>query len=551
MSPDALSTYLINAVWQAPLVAFTALMIARFAGLAPAGRNRVWLTALAAAALLPAVSLEGLLQATPTVVRIAPTTVVESPTAVTAEPLMATPAFALAPSAAWIMIGLAAAFAVLAVVRLALAGVAASRLAATGRPAVLPGDVVRAVERLAASRHRKPPPILATAAVEGPAVVGAWRPVILIPAQFDVSPDDLRAALLHEMAHVLRHDYAVNLACEILTLPLAWHPAVAGIKAGVRRSRELACDAMAAQAMASQKAYARSLLSLARTLGAGATHTQTALAVGLIGRSDLEDRLMHLIKPRDAEGLLVKTARACGLAVVSASLLGSAALLHVTPVFAAQPARPGAPPAPPALPAAPSPPTPPSAVQATQQADADAAPPHRRHGVVIHRDGVLIESGQTGRRYSWAADDGRPMSIVTDEAQEPTAEQKRHWEADIRDAEAKAARAEAYVNSPEFKLKIEKAKEAGKRAEAIVNSPEFKAKIEKAKAAGEAARAYTNSPEFKAAIARAQSQAAEAAAAAVNSPEFRRQMRELRRLGPDIDREINREVERELSRGAY
>jgi hypothetical protein len=167
MSPDALSTYLINAVWQAPLVAFTALMIARFAGLAPAGRNRVWLTALAAAALLPAVSLEGLLQATPTVVRIAPTTVVESPTAVTAEPLMATPAFALAPSAAWIMIGLAAAFAVLAVVRLALAGVAASRLAATGRPAVLPGDVARAVERLAASRHRKPPPILATPAVEG------------------------------------------------------------------------------------------------------------------------------------------------------------------------------------------------------------------------------------------------------------------------------------------------------------------------------------------------------------------------------------------------
>jgi beta-lactamase regulating signal transducer with metallopeptidase domain/stalled ribosome alternative rescue factor ArfA len=550
MSPDALSTYLINAVWQAPLVAFTALMIARFAGLAPAGRNRVWLTALAAAALLPAVSLDGLLQATPTVVRIAPTTVVESPTAVTAEPLMATPAIALAPSAAWIMVGLAAAFAVLAVVRLALAGVAASRLAATGRPAVLPGDVVRAVERLAASRHRKPPPILATPAVEGPAVVGAWRPVILIPAQFDVSPDDLRAALLHEMAHVLRHDYAVNLACEILTLPLAWHPAVAAIKAGVRRSRELACDAMAAQAMASQKAYARSLLSLARTLGAGAIHTQTALAVGLIGRSDLEDRLMHLIKPRDAEGLLVKTARACGLAVVSASLLGSAALLHVTPVFAQTPK---AAPAPSPVAVAPlPPPSTPANVAQQAQTDAAALPAlRRRHGTVIHKDGVLIEAGQTGRRHSWTAADGTAMSVVTPDDGEPTLEQKRKWEADARDAEAKAAKVDAYVNSPEFKVKIEKAKEAGKRAEAMVNSPEFKAKIEKAKAAGEAARAYTNSPEFKAAIARAQSQAAEAAAEAVNSPEFRRQMRELRRLGPDIDREINREVERELSRGAY
>ena len=112
------------------------------------------------------------------------------------------------------------------------------------------------------------------------------------------------------MAHVLRHDYAINLVCELFTLPVCWHPALAGIKAGVRHSRELACDAIAAQAMASQKTYAKCLLSLARGLS---TPTQTthaaplsqAMAVGLFGRNDLEERLMQLMKSKDAEGPLI------------------------------------------------------------------------------------------------------------------------------------------------------------------------------------------------------------------------------------------------------
>ena len=101
-------------------------------------------------------------------------------------------------------------------------------------------------------------------------MVGAFAPVILIPDDMARCGEDLRAALLHELAHVMRHDYAANLACEVVTLPVCWHPALLGLKAGVRRSRELACDAMAAAAMASPKAYARCLVSLAQTLGAPA-----------------------------------------------------------------------------------------------------------------------------------------------------------------------------------------------------------------------------------------------------------------------------------------
>ena len=122
---------------------------------------------------------------------------------------------------------------------------AARRLVAQSRPAVLPAEVAHALGKLARAHNRAVPPVRRSFSVRSPAVVGALRPVILIPQDLQAGDQELRAALLHELAHVLRHDYAVNLVCEVPTLPVAWHPATLGLKAGVRHSRELACDAMA------------------------------------------------------------------------------------------------------------------------------------------------------------------------------------------------------------------------------------------------------------------------------------------------------------------
>ncbi|THD62588.1 M56 family metallopeptidase [Phenylobacterium sp.] len=533
MIQHALAAYLINAAWQAPVAALAAALVARFAGLSPKGRHRVWLAFLIAAVLLPAVSLEGVLpRATPTVARVAPNAVVEAPLAAASPPAAAAqPAFSLAPWAVWLMAGLCAATAVVLIARLAAASLAARRLVREATPASLPAEARQAVEDLARAHGRAVPPVLASAAVASPAVVGALRPVILLPSDLDVGVDALRAALLHEMAHVLRRDYAVNLACEVLTLPLSWHPALLGLKAGVRRSRELACDAIAASAMASQKTYAQCLLSLAQTLGAGGQtqtacggSTQAALAVGLFGRSDLEDRLMHLMTPKDAEGPFVRAARACGLAAVGASLLGSAALLHVTPVFA-QPAPAQAVPPAAASPTVPSQPATPATL-AADQAQHDAAKPGlrpHRGGIIFNDQGVTPEVGDTGHQHSWTAASGKTMTVVDDSDAEPTAEQKTHWEAVAHDAEARADAAQKLVNSPEFKARIEKAKAEAAKAQAMISSPEFKARIAKAQADGRAAEAMVNSPEFKARIAKAASEAAQAQKL-VDSPEFKAQI---------------------------
>ena len=424
-------------------------------------------------------------------------------------------------------------------------------------PVVLPTAIAQDLERLASAHRRSAAPVRSSPRISSPAVVGAFSPVILIPEGPEMREDDLRAALLHEMAHVVRHDYAVNVACEVLTLPVCWHPALMGLKAGVAKSRELACDAMAAEALGSPKTYARRLVSLAQTLGAQTPGSKTgglshptpgapaaALAVGLFGRSDLEDRLMHLMKPKDTEAPAVRAARLCGLAAVGAGLLGSAALLHVTPVFAQS--------APRSLPMAAAAPVPvaqaelaaPAAAASPAQPAEPAEPaqpaaPTRHHrGMIINKDGVTLELGATGYRHSFTGSDGRAITVTNDDPNAPTAEQERRWEADARDAEAKGAAAEALVNSPEFKAKIAKAKAQAAAAQAMVNSPEFKARIAKAQEEGRKAEAMVNSPEFKARIAAAE-KAGRDAEAMVNSAEFKARIAAAQARGAEAERMVN------------
>ena len=544
MIPHALAGYLVNAAWQAPLVALCALILTRFGGFSPGGRNRLWLGFLAVAVILPAVALGDILpHALPVVARtppaapilapiLAPLAPAESLATLPTEPpaTAAAPAMVLAPWSAWLMVGLLAVVAGLLLVRLVVAARAARRLVAESRPVALPASVIQALEALARHHDRTVPPVRRSRAVRSPAVVGALRPTILIPDGLDATDDDLRAALLHELAHVLRHDYAVNLACELLTLPVAWHPATLALKAGVRHSRELACDAMAAAAMTSQKTYARCLVSLAQTLGAGASapSTQAALAVGLFGRGGLEDRLMQLMKPRDDEAPAVRAARLCGLAALGAGLLGSAALLHVTPVFAQAPAPARASPA--RAPVAPSTPAAAVAAQAAADAGKSATPVHRRHGLIYSKKGVLIEVGDQGYRHSFTAANGKTITVTNDDPAEPSAQQQREWEAEARAAEEQAEKAEAMVNSPEFKARIERAKAAGEAARRMTESPEFKARIAKLTADAAKAAAVVDSPAFKAHIARIKADG-EAIGKLMDRPEYRARMEAARASG--------------------
>ncbi|MEW6744215.1 MAG: M56 family metallopeptidase [Planctomycetota bacterium] len=98
-----------------------------------------------------------------------------------------------------------------------------------------------------------------------PTVVGWLRPVILVPASAmtGLTPTQLRAVIAHELAHVCRHDFAVNLLQAIFETLLFYHPAVWWLSRRLRVEREYCCDDLAVKACGNALVYARALSELA------------------------------------------------------------------------------------------------------------------------------------------------------------------------------------------------------------------------------------------------------------------------------------------------
>jgi beta-lactamase regulating signal transducer with metallopeptidase domain len=106
--------------------------------------------------------------------------------------------------------------------------------------------------------------ILESAWVEVPSAAGWLRPVILLPATAltGLSEEQLRALLAHELAHIRRHDYLVNIGQSVIETVLFYHPAVWWLSSRVRQEREHCCDDVAVSVTGSHVDYARALATM-------------------------------------------------------------------------------------------------------------------------------------------------------------------------------------------------------------------------------------------------------------------------------------------------
>lgn len=89
-----------------------------------------------------------------------------------------------------------------------------------------------------------------SARVAVPMVVGVLKPILLLPFGLaaNLSTREIEAVLAHELAHVKRHDYAVNLLQSVVEVLYFFHPALWWLSARVREEREHCCDDLAVQA---------------------------------------------------------------------------------------------------------------------------------------------------------------------------------------------------------------------------------------------------------------------------------------------------------------
>jgi beta-lactamase regulating signal transducer with metallopeptidase domain len=133
---------------------------------------------------------------------------------------------------------------------------------------------------------RHPVALLESALAPGPAVIGVLKPAILFPAAAltGLWPIQIEAILAHELAHVRRHDYLVNLLQSMVETLLFYHPAVWWVSKKIRQEREHCCDDLAVQACGDRKFYATCLADLDELKPAQLALAMNAAGTGLLPR---------------------------------------------------------------------------------------------------------------------------------------------------------------------------------------------------------------------------------------------------------------------------
>jgi beta-lactamase regulating signal transducer with metallopeptidase domain len=345
---QALGWALVDSLWQnalaaAGLAALLAIIPVR------AARARYALATITLALMLvfplaTAVRLSGTSSKTRDVVTatspVAPGPTSPGPRAVpaTATPAPATPAVpfavsihaALEPALPWVVLVWFGGVVALSL-RLASGWMMTRQLGSVGTSSV-PDACVEAVTRLAARlRITRPVRVLESAVVQVPAVIGWLRPVILLPASAltGLTPLQLDALLAHELAHVRRYDYIVNLLQSVVETLLFYHPAVWWVSRCVREEREHCCDDLAVAVCGDAHFYATALLGMERLRVATPAFALAASGGGRGG--SLMGRIRRLVAPVQTE---IFPRWMAGVVVVSLALGGGAHLAggSATPV---------------------------------------------------------------------------------------------------------------------------------------------------------------------------------------------------------------------------
>jgi beta-lactamase regulating signal transducer with metallopeptidase domain len=163
--------------------------------------------------------------------------------------------------------------------------------------------------------------------VASPSVYGVLQPTLLLPATFltGLSPSQIRAILAHELAHVRRWDYLINLGQSLLEAVLFFNPAVWWINRQIRVEREACCDAWAVRITGEERLFAEALTFWAGrgALGSEQPELAPAMANPESPGSTLE-RLKRILFPEYRPVRRLPWSSVAGMLLVSSLLLAAA-----------------------------------------------------------------------------------------------------------------------------------------------------------------------------------------------------------------------------------
>jgi beta-lactamase regulating signal transducer with metallopeptidase domain len=323
-------TYVTNALWMTCVIAAATAVLSRTLGRCPSSyRHALWVAALLLAVSLPFASLRG-----------SRDNYKSRPESVTAAGTVQAAETGLSRTSSWALwrrmqhgvqpvefdprwVGLVAllwlGFIFYRAVRLFRGWQSLRAMLHKSIEPQIPPAMRTVVEQCHSLLGMKSVPMLLSPEGKGPATTGIRNPVLVLPEWFlsQASEDEISSVLGHELAHIRRHDFLLNLVYELLILPISFHPVATLIKARIDQTRELACDEIASECLSTRTQYARSLLSIAQSMTANQRPAIVGYALGLFDTNTLEDRIVNLLERANR----VRKARAQALVLATLTLL--------------------------------------------------------------------------------------------------------------------------------------------------------------------------------------------------------------------------------------
>src|SRR5215510_6400889 len=310
-----LLTFLLNACWQIALVTAAAALCARLLRWTSARYQHLfWVTALAFSFSIPVMTsaplLVGAFFSEPPRATVQPASGAFAPAPQlildTQASLPTAQPAALKEAAPFILINRNVAAVVVALYllllcyrggKLSMAWRRARSLKRSARMIDLPEQVRTTVSECQTVLGMRQVRVLCSTSIPAPIAIGSFNPLIILPDQLLREADRgvLTAAIGHELIHVLRRDYLLNLIYEFISLPLSFHPATALVKRRIRETRELSCDELVAEKLLDAAVYARSLVRLAGS-AVNLSRPGATITVGIADADILEERVMTILR---------------------------------------------------------------------------------------------------------------------------------------------------------------------------------------------------------------------------------------------------------------
>lgn len=350
--------------------------------------------------------------------------------------------------------------------------------------------------------------------VSVPLAIGYFKPVVLFPVALinHLNTEQVEAILLHELAHIRRNDYLINLVKVCIETMLFFNPFIWLTSRFMHIEREHACDDLVVHSTKTPLAYAKALLHIetlriekAPSMSMAATGNTHYLLKRIKRITNMERNYPNVKQQLFAIALTLFTFITVAWIAPDRNKNDltknkKTAEETLTEINNETEIR----------------------EVSTGKADCDTTS-------VESITAPIVRSTSTGTTVIQHSDNrSDSIKALFDDAE---------FNAKISKIEASAKEIEQYHNSPEFKAKIAKIETNAKEVEKYFESPEFKAKISKIEANAKDIEKYFNSPEFQGKIAKIELEAKKIEKY-FESPEFKQKIAKIESSAKDIEKYV-------------